>query len=158
MNKEKYVFQHVAELSARLGIPAPEVYFKDNLDIDLRHQGRRNLGRADRKHHAILIRLRGRPLAEIKNTVSHELIHLAFPKLPHGDGFERYVQALLKGNLGFDGKGLITKITKPAPTFTDELETLLARQKKIDTRIKRLNTSRKKIIRRMNFLKRKSAV
>lgn len=156
MNKQKFVYQTVAEYSARLGIPAPDVSIV-GVDPDAKHMiGRSAWGCAYRGSHRIIIRTHGRQLKGIRRTIVHELIHLAFPKLQHGARYEQYIQAVLSGNIAFDGNGLITKVTKPAPTLSDEMLKLTDRQKRIDTKIKRLTTARKKIVRRLNFLKRKT--
>jgi hypothetical protein len=156
MNKEKYVYSCVAELSARLGMPAPEVLIVGVHDNAKDLIGKRYLGCAYQHDNRIVLRTRGLSLRSLKHTVAHELIHLRFKKLQHGIRFEEYIQALLRGQLAFDGHGLITAVTKPAPTLSDEAVNLLARQKRIDTKIKRLTTARKKIVRRLNFLKRKA--
>jgi|SRR6185503_6090619 len=155
MNKRKLVFAAVAEYAQTLGIPAPEVLIV-GVDPEAKNLiGRRYLGCAYRGGNRIVVRAYGRTAAEIKSTVAHELVHLAFPKLDHGVNFEYYRAHLQSGFMAFDGRGLIKEMTKPKPTLSEEALKLLQRQKAIDTRIKRLTTAKKKILRRLNFLKKK---
>jgi hypothetical protein len=56
----------------------------------------------------------------LKENIAHELIHLAFPKLAHGDSFEDYyIKSLLRGHMVFGGRGIITEVTKPTALSVD---------------------------------------
>jgi hypothetical protein len=104
--KEQIVLQTVADYSARLGIPCPNVEFERR-----KGRARRYVGKCFHEDHAIYVKVRGCSVRYIRHTVAHELVHLAFEGKPCqgkvGRYFERYVKALQRGCLVFNGRGLI---------------------------------------------------
>ena len=50
------------------------------------------------KHGIVFINVRrSRTLHELKQTVAHELVHLRFPYLSHGDGFRKKIEEVMLG-------------------------------------------------------------
>jgi len=169
--KERLAFRYMAEYSARLGIPAKDLLTsRGNLRIfypETKRLSRRWLGLNHGSH--IQIRTTKRQAIDFKQTIAHELIHSAFPKLRHGKTYENHVQALLNGNLFFDGQRKIqhfmgrelykigTKgvedLTQPAYYYIPRLVTKFPKPKqpldkklaKVQTHIKQLETRTKRL-------------
>lgn len=97
-NKERWIFQQVVDMCKTLGIAVPEVRLINKV-AGSRELWRRTEGLADPDEYRITVRIRNRSLRYIQDTVAHELIHLAFPNIAHGDSFEQYyIGSLLKGH------------------------------------------------------------
>jgi hypothetical protein len=156
--KERWIFQQVVDMSKTLGIAVPEVMLINKV-AGSRELWRKTDGLADRQEYKITLRTRKRTLREIRSTIAHELIHLAFPGVAHGDNFEKnYVASLLAGHLFFDCRRIVTKVTKPnknKPELDAAIAKLLQRQKELETRTKRTATAIKKIQRKIKHLERK---
>jgi hypothetical protein len=43
----------------------------------------------------------------VRDTILHEVVHWAFPKVKHGEQMNRYMKALRKGEFVFNGRGLV---------------------------------------------------
>lgn len=147
-DRKRMVMKATAELSARLGMPAPSVYFHNDSPILLG----RAWGRCNYTQHAFVITVRGRNPSRIRHTVAHELIHLRFPKLQHGVRFEQYVTSLLRGMLFFDAHGLVTKFPKLKAPKEKIITDLYLRRKRLLTKIKLLTTLSKKVERKIKRL------
>ena len=100
----------------------------------------------------------------LRHTLAHELIHLTFPNLEHGDRFEDYyVDSLLQGHMVFykhkQIEMIITKVTEPPKDknllINSEIEELQERIKRWDTKRKRAEIAIKKLRRKLTRLERK---
>jgi hypothetical protein len=104
-----WVYQEAAEMSALLGIKTPEVRIVGvNATVeDLQDPGERNKGRVyrgygpDKGHNVIVIRRTRAPfpklvIGSMRATLAHELLHIKYPKLDHGEEFEDKTVALVQ--------------------------------------------------------------
>jgi hypothetical protein len=165
-NKERWIYQQVVDMSRTLGIAVPDVglaYSKKQareLTGTKRYDNWMGYYRFDQGEYCkvtIMVRHKQhKKLRELRETIAHELIHIAFPKMQHGDSFEGYyIKSLLQGHMMFDGRGIIGKMKRPDPTLDKQINELVARRKKYETRIKRANTAIKKIDRKIKHLRKK---
>jgi hypothetical protein len=161
-NKQRWIYQQVAEMSAILGISVPEIKIVGvDATPEERHIKYMHAWWAynDRKERKIVIKTRSRTPSQLRHTIAHELIHLAFPKLQHEtDRFEEYIKALLKGHMAFDRRGLITEVVKPPPSTDNRIRKLEEQKKRWQTRLKRATTAIKKIDKKIRCLESKIIV
>ena len=101
-----WIEELVIQYSVQLSIRKPRCLLKvsDVLALPLEiTRGRRTSayryqGVTYLKHRIVFINVRrSRTLNELKQTVAHELVHLRFPYLSHGDGFRKKVEAVMLG-------------------------------------------------------------
>ena len=159
-NKERWIFEQVAEMSRTLGIPAPEIGFAYSKQqaVEMaavqKYTGWYAVTTLRGQYYKIIIMLMRYPryhkpltYIHLKNTVAHELIHIAFPKMNHGVSFEKhYIKSLLDGHMLFDGRGITdTRKFKPKPTIDAEIAVLANRRKKWESKRKRAETAIKKL-------------
>jgi hypothetical protein len=156
-NKERWICDQVVEMSNALGMRVPELVLVDAV-AGRRELWRSTIGLADGKEHKVTLRTRGfwaKRKNKMRDTIAHELLHLAFPKI--GDGHKSqqlYIAALLKLHLAFRGNGIITEVFKPEPPIDARVAELLERKKRLQTKVKRASTAIKKIERRIRNLER----
>jgi hypothetical protein len=155
-NKERWICDQVIEMSNALGMRVPNLVLVDAV-AGRRELWRRTIGLADQAEHKVTLRTRGAwaNRNDLRKTIAHELLHLAFPKI--GDGHKSqqlYITALLKLHLAFRGNGIITEVFKPEPPTDARVAVLLERKKRLQTKVKRASTAIKKIERRIRNLER----
>jgi len=150
-NKQFAVLCEARDLSNYLGIPMPDIYFDKQEDERGRHLTRRFLGECYSLENQIMIKLRMQTISALRSTLTHEFVHLAF-SIEHGIRFEQYIKFLSSRSLFFDGRGLVTEFPKPRPDKSQVLTELEAKLRKTDSKIKRFNTYRKKLLRKIKRL------
>lgn len=131
-----------------LGMPLLNIIFKGDKD----HRVGKAWGKIFYADNTIYISTRSISLKYIYHTLAHELIHASFPKLVHGVNYEKYVVALIRRHMFFDGRGLITKTPKLKPEKTEIKRTIEEKIKRYNTKIKRLTTLKRKAERRLKRL------
>lgn len=113
MITERTILKIAEEYSRRLGIPCPEVVTQRGKSAASAswhpRDSRSALGRCYHDHISIN-RYDLRTLGAVKHTVGHEVIHRAFPNLSHGPNFDRYINALMSGEMFFRGSMRYTGI------------------------------------------------
>lgn len=149
--KQYAILCEARDLSNYLGIPIPEIYFRDDKEKNVRLGNA--LGRCY-PGHWIRLQLRGNTIATLLHTLTHEFIHWKFKGVQHdcysNEGqFSKYIKALHKRNMFFDGRGLVTKLPKHTPDKNLALEELRTRVKGFDKKIKMLETRKKKLLRKI---------
>jgi hypothetical protein len=112
MNKKRMILEIMSEYSSRLGIPSVDVVTSrkdtEGLEPHIRGISKRYLGYCYRDDNIIYIKPRKQSIRELRDTIAHELIHKAFSNKRHGKGYNRYVAALMEGNMFFTSRGLET--------------------------------------------------
>lgn len=59
-----------------------------------------NLGRCFRKNNTIWVNLaRHKNAVDLRHTISHELVHIAYPSLPHGTRFDKITMSVISGTI-----------------------------------------------------------
>jgi hypothetical protein len=156
-NRQKWIYDQVAEMSKTLGIPVPTVLLAGIDGSPKELLGSRGilhyrwyLGYAFWKTHELYLNPRQinkyRYERSMKHVIAHEMVHLAFPRLDHGNSFEKlYVKALMEGHMVFYKHGkvemIVTAVTKPKPEPSIVVETEIV---KVKSKLKAWGTTRKR--------------